>query len=212
MHYVKDKRYNRILDVVLKRQLDLTVVLENVHDPHNIGAVMRTCDSVGVGEIYLIITDTDIGEENIVAGKNSSSGSRKWIKIHQFSEVETAIKHIRKKYQFLYGTHLSEDSESLFEMNLSDSVALVFGNERRGISNELQQCLDGNFLIPDYGFVQSLNISVACAVSLHEASRQRQLKGKYKNLLTSRRKVILDEYLKISRPMYDQKLIKNRLS
>lgn len=170
------ERKNRITEVLNRRQPDLTVVLENVHDPHNISAVMRTCDAVGVQELYVL--NTRIGQHNKF-GKRSSASAAKWLTIHAFDNVETCIQELRKKYNKIFATHLGEQAHSLYELNLAEPVALVFGNEHSGVSEECLGLCDGNFIIPQVGMVKSLNISVACAVSLYEAYRQRGVKGLY---------------------------------
>lgn len=156
---------------------NMTVILENVHDPHNIGAVLRSCDAVGISEIYILQTETTDNPNFI--GKKSSTGALKWVAAHYFTDIKTCFTAVRKKYNKIYGTHLSESASSLYALDLTESVALMFGNEHAGISDAALKELDGNFIIPQYGMVQSLNISVACAVSLYEASRQRLLKGMY---------------------------------
>ena len=173
------EREHRIRDVVHKRQPGLTVVLENVHDPHNIGAVMRTCESVGIFQMYVLYTDPQIDNQRLSLGKRTSAGSRKWVDVEVFHDTDTCFQHIKKKYTRIYGTHLSQQSLSLYDLVLTESVALVFGNEHDGISEAALAYCDGNFLIPQMGFVQSLNISVACAVTLYEALRQRQTAGMY---------------------------------
>ena len=175
---ITDNRAERIKDVVAKRQNDLTIILENVHDPHNIGAVLRTCDSVGIGEIYVILTEEDIPQSRYV-GKSSSSGSKKWVDIHVYKNIADCFLDVRKRYKRIFGTHLSGSSQSLYDLELVEPCALLFGNEHDGISKEALKSIDGNFIIPQVGMVKSLNISVPCAVTLYEAFRQRNLKGKY---------------------------------
>jgi tRNA (guanosine-2'-O-)-methyltransferase len=170
------ERRNRITSVLNHRQPDLTVVLENVHDPHNISAVMRTCDAVGVQELYVL--NTRIGQHNHF-GKRSSASAAKWLTVHAFDNVEACMDALRKRYKKIFATHLGTQSSSLYELNLSEPVALVFGNEHSGVSEECLGLCDGNFIIPQVGMIKSLNISVACAVSLYEAYRQRQVKGLY---------------------------------
>ena len=176
---------------------NMTVILENVHDPHNIGAVVRSCDAVGISEIYVLNTEKEVSDYYV--GKKSSTGARKWVDVHYFDNRQLCFEAVRQKYSKIYGTHLSESASSLYELNLTESVALMFGNEHAGISEESMRELDGNFIIPQYGMVQSLNISVACAVSLYEASRQRFLKGMYENEYNddnSQHRLMLDKYLK----------------
>ena len=170
------ERSERLLSVLAKRQMNITVVLENVADPHNISAVMRTCDAVGIQEIYILNT---VIPRHKKWGAKSSSSAAKWLSIHQFSETAACFDALRKKYDKIYTTHLSTDAVGLYELNLTEKVALVFGNEHSGVSDELIRLCDGNFIIPQVGIIKSLNISVACAVSVYEAYRQKFLKGHY---------------------------------
>ena len=170
------ERTERLNRVLAKRQPGLTVVLENVSDPHNISAVMRTCDAVGVQDIYIL--NTQIGLHDKWSAKASSSAA-KWLTVHQFTVASECFAALRKKYTKIYTTHLSTDAAGLYHLNLTDSVALVFGNEHSGVSEELIALADGNFIIPQVGIIKSLNISVACAVSLYEAYRQKNIAGHY---------------------------------
>ena len=170
------ERSERLHKVLSKRQLNLTIVLENVSDPHNISAVMRTCDAVGIQEIYILNTHIPRHKK---WGAKSSSSAAKWLTIHQFSDVQSCFEALRKKYKKIYTTHLSSDAVDLYELNLTENVALVFGNEHSGVSEELIGLADGNFIIPQVGIIKSLNISVACAVSLYEAFRQKNALNHY---------------------------------
>lgn len=173
------KRLEKFTRVAGNRQPDLTIILENVHDPHNIGAVLRTCESVGIKEIYLLFTEAHLSEENIRMGSRTSAGSRKWVDVYLYRDAEACFAEVKKKYQRILSTHLAEDAVDLYDLDLSESVALLFGNERDGLSEEALAFSDGNFIIPQVGMVESLNISVACAVTLYEAFRQRKEKGYY---------------------------------
>ena len=170
------KRSEKLLKVLQKRQANLTVVLENVQDPHNISAVMRTCDAVGIQDIYVVTTKIPRHKK---WGYKSSSSALKWLTIHKFDSIEECVKELRKKYSKILTTHLSSDAISLHDINFTESVALVFGNEHAGVSEEFREVADGNFIIPQMGIIQSLNISVACAVSIYEAMRQKMKAGHY---------------------------------
>ena len=170
------ERYNRMLSVIKNRQTNLTVVMENVNDPHNISAVMRTCDAVGIQDIYIL--NTKIAKHDYFGVKSSSSAA-KWLTVHQFTNVKECFDALRKNYNKIYTTHLSSDAVSLYDIDFTDSVALVFGNEHDGVSQESIDMADGNFIIPQMGIIQSLNISVACAVSIYEAMRQKMNAGHY---------------------------------
>jgi tRNA (guanosine-2'-O-)-methyltransferase len=171
------EREERIVQVLDKRQDGITVVLENVFDPHNISAVMRTCDAVGVQHIYVLNTRIPSHKK---WGAKSSSSAVQWLTVHQYSEAAACFADLRKKGYRVFTTHLSGDAVSLYEMALTDRVALVFGNEHTGVSEEIRSFSDGNFMIPQAGIIKSLNISVACAVSLYEAFRQKSQAGHYK--------------------------------
>jgi tRNA (guanosine-2'-O-)-methyltransferase len=170
------ERKEKLITVLSKRQADLTVVLENVFDPHNISAVMRTCDAVGVQEIYILNTKIPRHKK---WGAKSSSSAAKWLTVHQFEDAAKCFSVLREQYETVLTTHLSSDAVGLYEMDLARPTALVFGNEHNGVSEEIRTLADGNFIIPQVGIIRSLNISVACAVTLYEAFRQKNLAGHY---------------------------------
>lgn len=170
------ERKQRLQSVLDKRQGNITVVLENVTDPHNISAVMRTADAVGLQDIYILNTKIPRHKK---WGAKSSSSAAKWLTIHQYDNAEECFSSLRKRYSSILTTHLSTDAVSLHQLDLTGSIALVFGNEHSGVSEEIRSLADGNFIIPQVGIIRSLNISVACAVTLYEAFRQKTLAGHY---------------------------------
>lgn len=172
------ERYKRLTDVLSHRQPDLTVVLENVFDPHNVSAVMRTCDAVGIQDVYILNNRIPPHKK---WGYRSSSTAAEWLTIHQFTDAEKCFEEIRKKYKKVYTTHLSNEAVDLYSLDLTQSAALVFGNETFGVSDDIRRFSDGDFIIPQAGIIKSLNISVACAVTLYEAFRQKNAKGHYVN-------------------------------
>ena len=170
------ERHKRLTSVLNKRQGDITIVLENVFDPHNISAVMRTADAVGVQDIYILNTKIPRHKKR---GAKSSSSAAKWLTVHQYENAEECFSSLRNRYSTILTTHLSSDAVGLHEIDLTKSIALVFGNEHSGVSDEIRALADGNFIIPQVGIIQSLNISVACAVTLYEAYRQKSIAGHY---------------------------------
>ena len=187
------ERREKLILVLNKRQQDITVVLENVFDPHNISAVMRTCDAVGVQDIYVLNTKIPRHKK---WGAKSSSSAAKWLTVHQFDNAEECFSLLRKRYSTILTTHLSSDAISLHKVDFTKSIALVFGNEHEGVSEEIRNMADGNFIIPQVGIIRSLNISVACAVTLYEAFRQKNKAGHYNenHLEAGRMKSLLDEW------------------
>ena len=173
---ITPKRAERLRDVLEHRQPNLTVVFENVDDPHNVSAVIRSCDAVGVMEVHGVYPDQSRFPK---LGAKSSASARKWVDTHFHTSIKDCYKILRDRGFKIYTTHMSSDAVSLYDLNLAEPVALVFGNEHSGVSEEARLSADGNFLIPQVGMIKSLNISVACAVSLFEAYRQRQKAGMY---------------------------------
>lgn len=182
---------------VRRRQLDLTVILENVHDPHNIGAVLRSCDSVGIQEVFVLYTEPHLGEGHLELGKRTSAGTRKWVDVRLYTDAASCFAAVARRYDRVLATHLTTSATDLYALDLTGSVALLFGNERDGVSAEALQYADGNFHIPQMGMSESLNISVACAVTLYEAYRQRATLGHYDQhqLNEPERQALLDDFL-----------------
>ena len=174
-NFKTEKRLNKIEKVAAARQFSLRVVLENIHDPHNVSAILRTCDAVGVSQVDLLYTI----EKFPKISKVSSASSKKWVEQRKLESSEKCIEALRKEGFKIYGTILVEDAENIYDLDLTEKVALVMGNENRGLSKEMIDACDKHVYIPMRGMIQSLNVSVATAVILYEAQRQRSLKGMY---------------------------------
>lgn len=172
-------REQKLRAVVRQSQPDLAVVLENIFDPLNISAVLRSCDAVGVREVFAVYTKQYLDKRGLVLGKRTSGGAFKWIDVYVFEDLEECFRRVKARYGRVLATHLGVESQSLYSLDLSEPTALLFGNEDEGISAEALALSDGNFVIPMAGFAESLNISVACAIALFEAKRQRSAKGYY---------------------------------
>ncbi len=178
-----EERSSKVEDLVRWRQHDLTIVLENIHDPHNLGAIVRTCDAAGIGKIHVIYSEEGENSKLKYIGKRASRGAAKWVDVLFYKDVASCISVLRNDGFQLYATHLGEKSETVYNINLNQSCAIVFGNEKDGISRELLNLCDGNLIIPMFGMVQSLNVSNAVAVILFEAVRQRELAGNFSRVL-----------------------------
>ena len=149
--------------------------MENIHDPHNVSAMLRSCDAVGVYQVQLLYTQDAFPD----IGKKSSASAKKWVDRRTFGSPEECFAALKREGYRTYATRLDNNAVSLFDLDLTQKVAFVFGNEHRGVSDEATKFADANFQIPMFGMIQSLNVSVACAVTLFEAARQRILKGGY---------------------------------
>lgn len=186
------KRFIKINAVVAKRQKYLTLVLENIHDPHNVSAILRSADAVGIDKVYLIYNSNKFPR----IGKTSSASAKKWIELKRFKEVKECFDVLKKEKFKIYSTYIDnkKKSYSLYELDLTHRVALVFGNEHTGVSDEVKKFSEKNFIIPMHGMVQSLNVSVAVAVCLYESLRQRESKKMYERSKFSKKE--LSEKLK----------------
>lgn len=158
-----------------RRQLDLTVVCENIQDPHNVSAILRTCDAVGVQNVNLLYVDQRFPE----LGKKSSASAKKWVSTRRFSDPQELKRHLSSLGMTIYGTYLSKKSQSIYNIDWTLPSAVILGNEQRGISKTILEICDQRVHIPMFGMIESLNVSVAAAVILYEAARQRLRKGLY---------------------------------
>ena len=164
-----DRRISRIRQVLANRQDDLSVVMENVHDPHNVSAVLRTCDAVGILRVELVYTI----EKFPRIGKKSSSSAGKWVERRKHASIDECYQTLRASGKRIYAALLDDKARSLYDIDCTAPLAFVFGNEHRGVSDDAVAGADGTFKIPMLGMIESLNISVACGVTLFEALRQR---------------------------------------
>jgi len=172
-----EKRIAKVNKVLKARQDSLRLVIENIHDPHNVSAIFRTCDAVGVPKVSLLYNLDEFPK----IGKKSSASAFKWVEKKKFKSIDKCYSDLREDGFKIYASALNENSKNLYDLDLSDKVAIVLGNEHRGVSEEAAEAADESFMIPMYGMVQSLNVSVAAAVILYEALRQRSIKGMYSN-------------------------------
>jgi len=171
------RRKLRIDGVLRRRQPTLAVVLEDVHDPHNASAVLRSCDAVGVLDVHLVYAHDPAPIRAF--DRTTSASAAKWIRTHVHESIESCFGLLRSQGFSIQAAALRDDSVDMYALDLAAPAALVFGNEQRGVTDEAVSLADGTFTIPMLGMVESLNISVACAVSLYEAMRQRRASGMY---------------------------------
>ncbi len=167
------RRMDKLSRALSLSQPDLTVVLENIHDPHNVSAILRSCDAVGVRKVNLLYTFENLPK----IGKKSSASAHKWVERRSFRRTEDCFDALRGEGFTIAASVVGPETVSLYDLDLRGKIALVFGNEHRGVSDSIAAGADVNFQIPMHGMVQSLNVSVACAITLFEALRQRIAAG-----------------------------------
>lgn len=160
-----EERINKITSVLNQKQPHITVVLENIHDPHNVSAILRTCDAVGILEVHLLYTIEEFPE----ISKASSVSANKWMKLKKHKSYQEFFTEMKSRGFVIAASHLDKYSYLYDELDYTKPIALVFGNEHRGVSDELLNYCDFTFKIPMHGMIQSLNVSVAAAVTLYYA-------------------------------------------
>lgn len=170
-----EKRRQKINSVINARQPSLKLVLENIHDPHNVSAIFRTCDAAGIPKISLIYNEVPFPK----IGKKTSASAFKWVETEKFEDIKECYKKLNEDGFKIYASSISTGSKDFYDLDFTKKCAVVLGNEHRGISKDAEYLADEKFIIPMYGMVQSLNVSVAAAVVLYEALRQRKAKGMY---------------------------------
>jgi len=168
------RRRERIRDVLSRRQPDLALIAEHVHKPHNLSAVLRSCDAVGIGTVHAVNPTGGVPTYNA-----TSASAEKWVEVMVHGRVEGAVAAVRRQGLSVYAAHLSSDAVDYREVDYTLPCAVLLGNEREGVSPEAAALADAHVIIPMLGMVQSLNVSVAAAVILFEAQRQRLSAGLY---------------------------------
>lgn len=166
------RRFERIKAVLNRRMADLTVLLEAVGKPHNLSAILRSCDAVGVLEAHAVNLRGRPPTFN-----STAQGSQKWVPLHTHASVEEALATLRGRGFRIYGTHLGVNAVDYRNCDFTGPTAFVLGAEKWGLSEAAAAAVDQAVYVPMGGMVQSLNVSVAAAVLLFEALRQRQAAG-----------------------------------
>ncbi len=166
------RRFERLQAVLQRRMGDLTVLLEHVVKPHNLSAILRSCDAVGVLEAHVVSLKGRTPTFN-----NTALGSQKWVPLHRHENTETVMRQLKERGFRLYGTHLSVEAVDYRSCDFTGPTAFVLGAEKWGLSDAATALVDQAIVIPMQGMVQSLNVSVATATLLFEALRQRQAAG-----------------------------------
>ena len=182
---VLERRLRRFEEVLKRRQKDLVLFVENVKNEHNFSAIVRTCDAVGVLNIYFYHE----GRKSLPINEGITMGAHKWVLLHRVDEPITALKSLRRKGFQVVSTWLDEDSVDFRSVDYTKPTLIVVGNELDGVSERVAELSDVRIKIPMFGMVQSLNVSVATAVILYEAQRQREKKGMYEKSSLSPREI-----------------------
>jgi tRNA (guanosine-2'-O-)-methyltransferase len=168
------RRYRRVQAVLARRQPDLTVLAEDVYKPHNLSAMLRSCDAVGIGVVHAVRPTGGVPTYNA-----TSASAEKWVGVRVHDTLGGALADLRVVGMQVLAAHLSSDAVDYRDADYTRPTCIVLGNERSGVSASAAAAADAHIVIPMLGMVQSLNVSVATAVILFEAQRQRRAAGFY---------------------------------
>lgn len=169
-----EARLNKLRQVAERRQSGLTVAVEDVFDPHNLGAISRSCDAFGIQEINVIFEAQPAFDPKEV-GKNSSTATNKWLNYRVHHSTESALKKLKQAGWRLVATVVDPAAEPIYAADLCHPrIALLFGNEKTGLSPRAIALADKQVTIPMLGIAQSMNVSVSAALAIYEVTRQRR--------------------------------------
>ena len=196
---ISDRRLARFRQILERRQLDLEVVLDNIYDAHNASAVVRTSDGFGVGAVNLLYTEEVFPD----ISKGVSGHVRKWTTFHDHTDAATCVETLHARGLEVVATRVDPAASSHLEIDWTQPIALALGNEQRGCTAELIAAADRAIAIPMQGMAQSFNVSVAAAVVLGEAFRQRQAAGRYAASWSDEKEAILRAWLEREEPWED---------
>ena len=168
-------RLRRIQETLSQRQDDATILLDQVHKPHNLSAIIRTCDAVGIPEVHAVETK----EKSLRAYRSTSLGSEHWVQLNVHKNALAQIKKFKQEGKQVLAAQLSEQAVDFREIDFCKPTAIIMGAEKWGVSTETASAADQHIIIPMHGMVESLNVSVATALILFEMQRQRLKKGMY---------------------------------
>ena len=167
------ERAEKFIRVAKNRQRGLTLVLEDIHDPHNAAAIMRTCDAFGIQDVRLVF-ETEKAWNPRRVGKIASSSANKWLTFRTCRSSRDCIRELKRAKYEIVATALTPDAENVYSVKLTSSkLAILVGNEHRGLSPAALKLADHTVKIPMRGMVQSLNVSVSTALAIAEVVRQR---------------------------------------
>lgn len=169
------RREERIRKVLAHRQKDLSLIIDNVWDPHNVSAILRSCDAFGVTDIHLYYTENVWPELT----SRSSASAQKWVDRKAHDDPAEMVNSLKSEGYQIVRTGFSEKARPIMDYDFSRPSAIVLSNEHDGTSPELVTLVEDELYIPMQGMIQSFNVSVAAAIILYHAFTQRHAAGLY---------------------------------
>jgi tRNA (guanosine-2'-O-)-methyltransferase len=171
---VTTARYSKVIEVLNQRQPDLAVVTDSVHKGKNLSAIIRTCDAVGVLDLYSVSQNDFFG-----AHTGTTVGAHKWLNISLCKTISEPLKNLKSSGHQVVAADVTPTSKDYRDVDFTLPTVLIMGAEIEGISQEAQPYIDHSITVPMMGMVESFNVSVAAAIILSEARQQRENSGFY---------------------------------
>lgn len=171
--FMSPERYARIRQLLSLRQPSLTLCLEQLNKPHNVSAIVRSCDAVGVHQMHAV------WDKRPKMRKSTAMGSENWVTVKDHANIEQAVGHLKQQNMQILVTNLSPEAVDFRDIDYTRPTAIILGQEKHGATEQAIRLADQDIIVPMVGMVQSLNVSVAAALILYEAQRQRQISGMY---------------------------------
>jgi len=168
------ERFQRLTQVLNRRQADLTVIADEVHKGRNLAAIVRTCDAVGIDRLHSI--QPKAGYKPF---RGTALGSQKWVDICQYEALQEPVALLKEQGFKIVAADVGERTIDYRDYDYTQKTALLLGTEKAGLSDFARGQVDQAVTVPMMGMVESFNVSVACAIILAQAQRQRQLAGCY---------------------------------
>jgi len=182
------ERFEKLKATLARRQPDLTVLMDDVHKAHNLSAILRTADAVGIMKVHGVSPQRAIQRYHLTSG-----GSRKWVATQVHQDIEESVQHFQAQGHQVVAAHFSQRAVDFRRLDYTRPTTLLLGNELQGVSERASRLADHHAIIPMLGMTVSLNVSVAAALILYEVQRQRQNAGLY-------------DHCRIDKALYDRML------
>lgn len=162
LEYITPSRHKKFMEILQYRTRYISIMLENIYQPHNASAVLRSCDAYGIQDLHIIEQNNVFRPDQEIA-----MGSAKWVDVYSdYQDISQAYNCLRNRGYRIIATSLKKDASPLVDIDVSTPSVLVFGNELNGLTQEAKDLADANLYIPMFGFVESFNVSVSVAITL----------------------------------------------
>lgn len=202
---IQPERLKRMVHILHRRTRYVSVMMEAVDDGRNQSAVLRSADAFGIQDIHVVRGQTPFQPNPYITQR-----ADKWLTIRRYETIASAVDRLQRKGYRVLASHLDDDAVPVHEIDLSEPTVLLFGNEKSGVSEEALEMANGTFVIPMQGFVQSLNVSVAAAITMSHVTQEAKKAAGTRYFLdeTEKRNLLRQWLLAAARPQIRKQALK----